>query len=140
MTFWAMVISCALLVPAPALAHHGVGSQFDFDTPLELTGTLVRMKWMNPHSEIVLAVKNEDGSTALWRLETVNPGGLERAGLSPKSRAELSPGDRLTVKCYQARDGSLTAFLTDMKLRDGRIVTVWFGNPERESPVKRYGR
>jgi hypothetical protein len=123
----ALAIGCALLFPASARAHHGVRSQFDLDRPLELTGTLISMKWMNPHSEISLAVKGNDGKTAVWRLETVNPGGLERAGLSRTSHDEPSPGDRLIVKCYQARDGSLTGFLTAMTLSNGRIVTVWFG-------------
>jgi len=38
----------------PALAHHAVQAQFDFDKPIQLKGTLAKIEWVNPHELIFL--------------------------------------------------------------------------------------
>lgn len=46
--------SFLLALPLPALAHHG-WSSFDQDRPIYLVGTAERVRWANPHAELVLA-------------------------------------------------------------------------------------
>ena len=125
----ALCVAGVLLAPAVARAHHAVQSEFDFDKPIELSGTLEKMEWINPHSQMHLAVKDQSGRTVVWQLETVGPGGLKKAGLSRTSRGGLTAGDTLKIKGYAARDGSPTAFLKELTLQDGRVVTIWFGDP-----------
>jgi hypothetical protein len=125
----ALILAGGLLAPVIIHAHHAVQSQFDFDKPIEMTGTLAKMEWINPHSQLHLAVKDDSGKVTVWQLETVGPGGLKRAGLSRTSRGGLSAGDPLKIKGYASRDGSATAFLRELTLKDGRVVTIWFGDP-----------
>lgn len=53
--------SFVLALPLPALAHHG-WSSFDLDRPVYLAGTAARVRWANPHVELLLA---RDASLAL---------------------------------------------------------------------------
>lgn len=121
---------CGLLLAAvPALAHHAVQAQFDFDKPVELKGTLSKMEWINPHAYMHLDVKDDTGKVTTWALETVGPGGLRRAGLSRAARGGLQVGQTYTIRGFMAKDGSRSAFLKDLTLPDGRNVTIWFGDP-----------
>lgn len=45
--------SLAVLLPAPALAHHG-WSSFDQNRPIYLEGRAVNVAWRNPHAEMDL--------------------------------------------------------------------------------------
>src|SRR5437867_10069560 len=114
----ALIVAGVLLAPAAVRAHHAVQSEFDFDKPIELSGTLEKMEWINPHSQMHLAVKDESGKITVWQLETVGPGGLKKAGLSRTSRGGLTAGDALKIKGFAARDGSATAFLKELTLAD----------------------
>jgi hypothetical protein len=55
--FGALALStpAALLATAPARAHHG-WSSFDQTRPLYLQGRVARVRWRNPHAELVLDV------------------------------------------------------------------------------------
>ncbi|MES2936739.1 MAG: DUF6152 family protein [Pseudomonadota bacterium] len=43
----------AALAPLAARAHHG-WSSFDADRPLYVEGKVVRVKWQNPHAELIV--------------------------------------------------------------------------------------
>ncbi len=47
---WGLVMFCGgvLLAAIPAVAHHSVAAEYDFDKPVEFTGTLKQMEWINP--------------------------------------------------------------------------------------------
>lgn len=52
----------------PAWGHHAVKAQFDMYKPIELTGVLTKMEWINPHPYMHLDVTDENGKA---RLRTV---------------------------------------------------------------------
>lgn len=119
---------CALLMAAvPAMGHHAVQSQFDFEKPVTLTGVLKKVDWINPHAYFTFDVKDASGHVKTWAFETVGPGGLRRAGLSRAGFFKV--GDTYTVTGYLAKDGSDSAFAKDFKFPDGKTVTIWFGDP-----------
>ncbi len=104
----------ALLVYAvPAVAHHAFGAEFDRDAPLQLTGPIVRLEWVNPHSWIHIQVTNADGSTDVWMVEGGTPNVLQRRGLR---RDCLPIGTVLIVDGYHTKDHTL-------KRMNGRDVT-----------------
>lgn len=127
---WSALIAVALLVGgAPALAHHSVGSEFDFDKPVDLTGTLVRAEWVNPHSLIHLEVSGANGAKTVWTFETIARTSNAGRSLARPSEGGMVVGQTYTLRGYQARNGKPFAFLKDIKMPDGRLITMWFGNP-----------
>lgn len=48
------LLAASLGLPLPLLAHHG-WSSFDQERPLYLVGTAAKVRWANPHAELLLA-------------------------------------------------------------------------------------
>ena len=118
-----------LLATTPAVAHHGIQAQFDYDKPITLTGQLHKMEWVNPHSYMYLDVQDSTGKVRTWALEMLGPGALRKAGLSRENRGGFKVGDTFTISGFTSKDGSNTAFVKEIKMPDGRLVTIWFGDP-----------
>ena len=100
----------------PLFAHHSL-SRFDREHPSTLKGMVVEFNWMNPHSRVLLDVKDDKGNIARWALETSPPIRLLRVGWNAES---LKPGDQVTVTVYPAKDGSKIAEPRDFVFPDGR--------------------
>ena len=89
---------------APALGHHSFAAVFDATKPVEVTGTVTEVEWMNPHAWVHLDVENGDGDVEQWSFELGSPNGLIRRGWS---RGTIQVGDAISISGYRARDGSL---------------------------------
>lgn len=125
----ALAICGLLLAGMPAAAHHSIGAEFDFDKPVELTGVLKRAEWVNPHSLIHLEVTEADGSKTIWVFETIARAAAAGRSLARASEGGLAVGQTYTLNGYAARNGKTFAFLKSIKMPDGRLITMWFGNP-----------
>ncbi len=113
------------LAVAPMMAHHSFAAEFDGEKPLDLTGTVTKVDWVNPHSWVYIDVKSEDGTVANWGLETGPPNVLYRAGWR---RDTLKPGDVITVHGFAAKDGSHTLAARLVQTPDGR--KLFAGSPD----------
>jgi len=122
---------CGLLVAAvPALAHHAVAAQYDLDKPIEFSGTVVRMEFVNPHSMLHLEVTNPDGSKTVWKFQTGAIGTLRRLGLVRSSAdGGLKAGDMVTASGFAARSGNAMGMLKVLRMPTGRVITTWSGDP-----------
>ena len=79
----ALVVFFGLLLAAmPAMAHHSVASEYDLTKPVDFTGTLVQMEWINPHAMLHLEVTNKDNSKTVWIFQTTAAGALRQKGLA----------------------------------------------------------
>jgi hypothetical protein len=96
---------------------------FDQEHPIQLAGTLKELRYMGPHTFIVLEVKDGDGGPQLWNLESDRPSGLALKGWSSKA---LKPGDELELTIDPLRSGARGGAwnLNKIKFRDGRAVIV----------------
>ncbi|HIE91900.1 MAG TPA: hypothetical protein EYQ83_03125 [Acidobacteria bacterium] len=100
----------------PALAHHAFAAEFDADRPVEFSGTVTKVEWINPHVWIHLDVKTDNGATENWAFEAGTPNVLFRRGFTRRS---LLPGVDVLVDGYQAKDGTNRANGRDITLSDG---------------------
>src|SRR5215470_11282438 len=101
---------------APVMAHHSFAAEFDASKPVQLTGTVTKIEWMNPHAYFYIDVKDSSGKVESWGLEMGSPNGLMRQGWT---RNSLKVGDEVTVDGSMAKDGS--------KIANARSVTLGNG-------------
>jgi hypothetical protein len=128
-SYFALTVCAMLLAATSAMAHHAVQAQYDFDKPIEFTGVLVKMEWINPHSMMHLEVTNKDGSKAIWIFQTTAAGALRQRGLGRAAEGGFEVGKTYTATGFAARNGNPMGFLKEITMPDGRHVTMWFGDP-----------
>ena len=123
---WVLLVCGILTVSIPASAHHSFSAVFDAEVPVEASGTVTEVEWMNPHAWIYIDVEGDDGEVVNWAFELGSPNGLMRRGWSRKS---VQVGDAISVTGYKARDGSNRGNIKSIVLADGRELT---GNSSRK--------
>jgi len=94
----------------PLLAHHGDAGRFHEETR-SVSGTIVAVQLVNPHSTILFDVVDKDGASVTWQAELGSPKQLSsRFGWN---RETLRPGTRITVTGRQLKSGSPYINLTE---------------------------
>lgn len=110
---------------AQAGAHHSFAAEFDMEAPIELTGTVTKVEWANPHTFIHIDVSDPSGRIENWALELGSPNGLMRRGWT---RNSLKVGDTVSVTGWRARDGSLKGNAKTVVLSTGRQLFAGTSN------------
>jgi len=104
-----------LTVGAELQAHHAVASVYDLNKEIVLQGELLKLNYRNPHSNLVLAVPNPDGTTTEWVLTTASIQVLTRSGVNSSS---IKPGESLKITALPARNGNPAGFIRKLELGD----------------------
>jgi uncharacterized protein DUF6152 len=92
--------ACAM----PLFAHHSFAAEFDGTKPVNLTGVVTKVEWMNPHTYFYVDVKDpQTGKVENWACEMGSPNGLTRQGWT---RNTLHVGMVVTMEGTRAKDGS----------------------------------
>jgi len=112
----ALVAAAATISAAPTFAHHSFAAEFDANSPIELTGTVTKVAWANPHTFFYIDVENAGGEIENWALEMGSPNGLMRRGWT---RDSMKIGDQVTVTGSRAKDGSLKGNARSVTLSTG---------------------
>ena len=107
------MVGLVALAAAPVVAHHAFSAEFDADRPLQLTGEVTRVEWINPHAWIHI----ETAEGERWMIEGGTPNTLFRRGFTKDS---LQVGTEIVVDGYQAKDGTNKANGRDLTFTDGR--------------------
>lgn len=111
----------------PVHAHHAVQAQFDVDTVKRLTGTLVKVEWLNPHSWLHFEVKDESGKSVIWQFETPGPSGMRKFGVTRAGFFKL--GDVYNLEYIPARDGSPKGAPLSIEFPDGKKLVIRPSDP-----------
>jgi hypothetical protein len=111
-------VVCALVSGAtlPISGHHAFSAEFDADKPIQLTGTVVKMEWVNPHTWLHIDVKDSSGQIQKWMIEGGPPTSLLRRGLT---RQSLKIGAEVNVTGFLAKAGGYKANGRDITLQGG---------------------
>ena len=118
--FFARVAAVTAFCPvAASYGHHSFSAEFDRDKPIQVTGTVTKVEWTNPHARIYLAVQDTDGKVVNWDFELGPPNGLMRQGWR---RDSLHAGHVVTVSGFLSKDQEHVANARSVKLPDGRQV------------------
>jgi uncharacterized protein DUF6152 len=110
------VILVLFLVPRSMSAHHGT-SAYDVTKVVTLKGVVTNFDFINPHSEIRVAVTDNNGHTENWLCEAGSLNFLIRRGWN---RNSLKPGDVITIMGNAVKSGATNLRLTKVVLADGK--------------------
>ena len=101
-----------------ASPHHSTAI-YDSENPVELRGTVVEWRFVNPHCMILLEVTDDEGNTATWSLEGSNTSLLIRRGWTPMT---LRPADKIVVTVRPLRSGVPGGNYSNPRWEDGTPV------------------
>ncbi len=112
-------IVALLLVASVAAAHHGSTSQFDQSKTLEVSGVVVKIRFVNPHSYVYFDVTTDSGEVQNWRCEMRAATALKRSGWS----ADMFPeGTRIHVQGVPAWREPHGCYINEFSLDDGEAI------------------
>jgi Family of unknown function (DUF6152) len=114
----AAALGSLVLISAPGFAHHST-VMFDDQKEITVTGVVKEFQFTNPHSWLLVDVKNEDGTVTTWGFEAEGPSTLARAGIRP---SDLTPGTELTITGNPMRDGRPAAAWIRATRADGKEI------------------
>ena len=101
---------------ARGLAHHSA-AMFDEKKTVTLEGEVKQFQLTNPHSWLLVDVKDKDGKVTTWGFEAEGPSTLARAGIKP---SDLRPGTKLKITGNPMKDGSHAAIWVNAVRADGK--------------------
>ncbi len=115
---WLIVAACALTPMRLAVAHHST-AMFEWGTEKNLSGTIEKYQWTQPHTFIWLVVSDKSGKTQEWGLEGMSPSWLGRRGWGLHS---LNAGDKVSLVYYPLKDGRPGGFYVRVITADGKTL------------------
>jgi hypothetical protein len=114
----ALVATGLLMASVSAWAHHSPSAIFDMGKRISVTGTLVKVDWINPHIVIAMDAKGDGGKIDHWTFESNPPSWYRSVGLARADFAKAI-GQTITVEGVRAKDGTFYGYMQKIKLPDG---------------------
>jgi hypothetical protein len=113
------IFAAALVgLAAPALAHHSFG-EFQMNVPRNWTGTLTKMRFVNPHSYMEVDAVDENGKKVQLHCEMRAATLLKRSGWSA---AMFKTGSRIEIEGHPHRTDPNACYIENFKLGDAPKV------------------
>ena len=102
--------------PRRGLAHHSA-AMFDEKKTVTVEGEVKEFQFTNPHSWLLVDVKDKDGKVTTWGFEAEGPSTLARAGIRP---SDFKAGTRLKITGNPMKDGRPAAIWVSAVRADGK--------------------
>jgi Family of unknown function (DUF6152) len=112
----ALIIFSLTVSVAPISAHHTITAIYDTNKVVTLKGVVTEVNWQNPHVILHLDVKNGDGATTSWAIETRATNIVKRCGLNQDF---VKAGETVSTDVLVAKDGARKAWLETITLPGG---------------------
>ncbi|MCZ6497203.1 MAG: DUF6152 family protein [Gammaproteobacteria bacterium] len=122
-----------LAVCGAADAHHGPG-QFDRSQPMEVTGVVTDIRFVNPHGYVYFDVTDANGALVPWRCELQAGSLLRRSGWTEDL---FGIGGTITVTGDQGRREEHACALRSVILADGSVLDRYGQRREVVAPPTR---
>jgi len=87
------VVMAALVALAPAVSAHHSATMFEQTKTVTVEGVVKEFQYTNPHSWLLVDVKDQSGKVTTWGFEAEGPSTLQRAGIRP---SEFPVGTKVT--------------------------------------------
>jgi hypothetical protein len=102
-SFGALAAICLLAAGISSVAAHHSTTMFDHSKTVTIKGTVVELRWVNPHVTLTINGSLQEGDApADWLMEMTSPGNLVRAG--GWRRDAVKPGEKVEVVFSPMRD------------------------------------
>ena len=106
-------------------SHHSFTAEFDKNAPINITGKVIKVEWINPHAWVHIEVQDKKGKNTIWMVEGGTPNTLIRNGVTKQT---LIPGTIIVVRGYQSKgrlcSPSCIANGRDVTFLDGKKVFI----------------
>ena len=111
------VLTTALLIVAATnvYAHHSA-TMFEQTKQITVEGVVKEFQYSNPHSWLLVDVKDKNGKVTTWGFEAEGPSTLQRAGIRP---SVFPAGTKVTMTGRPMKDGS-PAEIWVVAIKDGK--------------------
>ncbi|HEY5623433.1 MAG TPA: DUF6152 family protein [Gammaproteobacteria bacterium] len=123
----ACTIAATFLAAGPAVGHHAPIA-FDRGATVEISGTVARYDWKNPHVYIFVEGTDGSGQSGEWLVEADPTPLMARSGWSAST---LAPGDAVSLRMFPDRDATKRhGLLVSLTTTDGVTLGMRTGSPE----------
>lgn len=115
-----------LLKLGSAQAHHAYAADFAEDDYGEVSGTVVEVFFINPHSQYVVEVAGPDGELVEWAVIMQN---LQTMAAVGWDREAVKVGDKVTIFGRLGRNGKPMIWPQTVTLESGQVLDMGVGGP-----------
>ena len=117
------VIFFGLIASGSLQAHHSLSGVYDIRGVGELTGTVKKVEFMNPHGAMTVEVANDDGTMTDWVLTTGSANTLQSLGFGRGGPNTVIAGDVVTISYLPARNGKPLGFIRSITLPNQNTIS-----------------
>jgi hypothetical protein len=111
-----LTIGAAELMAVPILAQQS-GAMFEKEKTVTVEGVVKEFQYTNPHSWLLVDVKDKNGTVTTWGFEGEGPSTLQRSGIRP---SDFKPGTKLKITGHPMKDGTPAAAWVEAIRSDGK--------------------
>lgn len=97
----AALAGMVLMLTAVLTAHHSNVTFYDFGKEFEVSGTVVRLRLINPHINLRIEATDANGQKVQWVFDGPNASASRANGWHEKV---LTPGEKIKVIAHPARN------------------------------------
>jgi hypothetical protein len=127
----AIVAFVLAALSVPLAAHHGTNISYDRSKQFTRQATVTRFEYRNPHPQLYVDFKNDQGATESWALELLpNPAQLIHNGWSRQRSLEvMKPGTPVMVTIAPSKAGGVVGLCLRVGNMQGEELVTGGGGP-----------
>lgn len=128
---FALIAAALLSTALPLAAHHGTNISYDRTKQFTKQATVVKFEYKNPHPELWVDFKDDNGQVQNWALELLpNPAQLIHNGWSRQRSVEvMKAGTPVMVTVAPSKAGGVVGLLLRVTNMQGEELVTGGGAP-----------